>query len=100
MIKRIALAVVLACGAMAAPALAQTAAHAHVAASLSVNSTMGELKANPAALAILQRETPDIAASTQIPDAMTLRQIATYAPDRLPEAKLTAINAALAALPH
>jgi hypothetical protein len=98
MIKKIGLALVLAFGVMTAPALAQTPAPAAAAATLSANSTIDQLKANPAAWAVIERELPQIAASTQVPGNMTITELAQFAAELVTPAKIAAINTALAAL--
>ena len=94
----IALAVVLACGAMTAPALAQTPAPAAAAATLSADSTIDQLKANPAAWAVITRELPEIASSTQVPGNLSISALAQYAPQLVTPEKLATINTALAAI--
>lgn len=68
------------------------------ASQLSVNSTVGELLDNAAARAILEREVPVITKSPQMAAArdLPLKAIAQYAPTILTDAKLAAIDAALA----
>lgn len=99
MMKKVALAVVLAFGAMTVPALAQAPA-ATQAGALSADSSVAQLRANPAAWAIIERELPQVAASPQVPPEMTLTQMAQYAPQMVTPEKIATINAALAALPH
>jgi len=79
------------------PAQAQTAAGAH----LTVDSPVGELLDNPSAMAVLHAQVPALADNPQIKAAaaLPLRAIAQYAPTVLTEAKLAAINAALAKAP-
>jgi acetyl esterase/lipase len=79
------------------PAKAQNAP----GAPLTVDSSVGELLDNPAALAVLQAQVPVLANNPQIKAAaaLPLRAIAQYAPTLLTPAKLAAIDAALAKAP-
>ncbi|MBU6392984.1 MAG: alpha/beta hydrolase [Sphingomonadales bacterium] len=87
-----------------APSLAQAQAATPAAAAgapLTVDSSVGELLDNPASLAVLRAEVPVLANSPQIraAAALPLRAIAQYAPTVLTEAKMAAINVALAKAP-
>jgi len=86
-----------ACIFLSVPSQAKSPAAAH----LTVDSTVGELLENPAALAILRAEVPALADNPQIKAAalLPLRSIAQYAPTVLTDAKLASINAALAKAP-
>ena len=90
-------------GALPAAVLAQPAAAppAEQVASLTVDSTVGELLDNPAAREILRRHVPVIADSPQIAAARDIpfRALARYAPTLLTEAKLAAISEDLARTP-
>lgn len=102
MIKKIALAVVLACGVMTAPALAQAPA-AGQAAALSADSPLGTLLANTAAKAVLERHLgADFVNNPQLSQAagLPLSALAQYMPDQLTAEKIAAINTDLAALPR
>lgn len=68
---------------------------------LTVDSTVGELLDNPAAVKVLRAEVPVLADNPQIraAAALPLRAIARYAPTVLTDAKLAAINVALAKTP-
>jgi hypothetical protein len=104
MIEKFALATLLAFSVTAAPAFAQTPAPAPPAAqpgALTVDTPISELATNPDALAILQRELPQLAEGlSRVPPGMTLRSLSDLAKDYLSPEKLAAIGAALAALPH
>ena len=64
-------------------------------------SDLGTLLDNPATRAIVVKYLPNIAANPQIAIArsLTLKQIQSYAPDRLPDDTLAKIDADLAQLP-
>jgi hypothetical protein len=66
----------------------------------SVDVAIGELRTNPAALAILQREVPQIVGSKNVPDEVSLRALVMVAPQLIPPEKLRRIDAALRALPR
>lgn len=68
---------------------------------LTVDSSVGELLDNPAALAVLRAQVPALADNPQIRSAaaLPLRAIAQYAPTVLTKEKLDAINAALGRAP-
>ncbi|WP_408591391.1 alpha/beta hydrolase [Novosphingobium sp.] len=90
----------LACGFVGGGQIA-SAREAVAGASLTVDSTVGELLANPAALAVLREQVPLLADNPQIRSAanLPLREIAQYAPTLLTEATLARINTALAKAP-
>lgn len=101
MIKNFGLALALALAPMAAPAFAQATAPAAAAethAALTVDSPLGELLADPAAHAVLERHVPDLIANPQIQQAsgMAFSALAAYVPTLTPE-KLAEINTDLAA---
>ncbi|WP_420381799.1 alpha/beta hydrolase [Novosphingobium sp.] len=93
--------VVAACLALALWSAAGTPAQAQAGRPLTVDSTVGELLDNPAAMAVLRTEVPILVGNPQIKAAaaLPLRALAHYAPTVLTEAKLTAINAALTRAP-
>lgn len=85
--------------AQAAPAApAATAAPTHYT---TADTTISVLLGDPAAKAVLMKIIPEIAGSEQIAQAggLTLKAIQQYAPDRLPDAKLSEIDYELAKLP-
>lgn len=99
MIKKIGL--VLALTFAPAAALAQTSAPAPAAeqhAGLSTNSTVGELFADPAAHAVLERHVPELVGNPQLQQAsgMQFSALAAYVPTLTPE-KLAEIDRDLAA---
>jgi hypothetical protein len=106
MIEKFALATLVAFSVTAAPAFAQTPAPAPAPAAaqpgaLTVDTPISELATNPDALAILQRELPQLAEGlSRVPPGMTLRSLSDMAKDYLSPEKLAAIGSALAALPH
>ncbi len=69
-------------------------------AALSLASTLNELLAQPAARAILATHLPDMATGSDLGmvGGFSLEQIARFAPDRISDAALSAIAAALSAL--
>jgi acetyl esterase/lipase len=71
----------------------------HTAGPLSVDATIGELLADPAAHAVLQEEIPQFASSPQIEQArdLTLRSLQRYVPKLLTDAKLQEVDAKLRA---
>lgn len=82
-------------------AMADTAA-APATAPFSVDTTdIGTLLDNPATKAVLMKHIPLVAGNDQINAArsMTLKQVQQFAPDALPDATLSAIQADLAKLP-
>jgi hypothetical protein len=100
MIKKIALAMVLAMGAMTAPALAQ--APAAQSAALTVDAPLGTLLGNAGSRAVLERHlgaefvnNPQLSQASSLP----LRTLAQYMPALTTE-KLNQINTDLAALPR
>jgi len=87
--------------ALAADAPAAAAAQATVPAGPpSIDWTMQDLLANPAAKAVLEKDLPGIDQDPRLDmvKAMTLRTVAGYPEAQIDEAKLAAIQADLAAL--
>ena len=80
----------------AAGVMAQTPAAAPAAAAKpSVDSTtVGDLMANPATMAVLKKDTPDLLADPRLEQAkgMTLKEIEPYSEGKLDDAKLVAIQ--------
>jgi beta-glucosidase len=72
------------------------------APALSLASPLATLLARPAARAIIEAYLPGMATGVDLGmvGGFSLEQIARFAPDRVPEAALTAIAAALAMLEH
>ena len=100
MLKTIALALTLVF-ASAAPALAADAAPAAAAAALSTEETsIGDLLADPAAKAVIDKHIPGLSDNPQISmaAAMTLRAIQPIAGDKISVEALDAIDAELKAL--
>lgn len=103
------IALLIAAATLTAPVLAtaQTppAAPASAAAASGKYTTeetdIATLLADPAAKAVLVKHIPDVVNNEQISmaAAMTLRAVQVYAPDQLPDDKLTAIDKDLAKLP-
>lgn len=95
----------LALVATAAPALAvadDAPAPAAATAAWSTGATpLADLIANPATQAVLEKHIPGISKNPEIEPVkgLPLKAIQAYAPDRLPDALLAAIDADLAALP-
>lgn len=88
--------------ALAVPAatFAQAAPAPAAGAMTTDTTTIGDLLDNAEAKAVLQKHLPTVVNSDQIDMArgMTLKDIQTYAPDDVTDAKLAAINHDLAAL--
>ena len=65
------------------------------------DSTIGDLLDNPATLAVLQKDIPDVVNNPQIDQArgMTLQAIQPYAPTQLPDTVLAQVDADLAKVP-
>jgi hypothetical protein len=81
----------------AAGAMAQTPVAPAAAASAkpSVDSTtVGDLMANPATMAVLQKDVPEVLADPRIEQAkgMTLKEIEPYSEGKIDDAKLAAIQ--------
>ncbi|MBV1686540.1 hypothetical protein KRR38_02365 [Novosphingobium sp. G106] len=88
-------------GALALAVLgAPIAAHAQ-AAWLTQTSKVGDLLANPATRAVLERHFPGVSKDWRMKmvKGKTFRQLNTMAPDRLPAAKLDAVDRDLQAIP-
>jgi hypothetical protein len=85
----------------AAPALAQPAAPPSGAGKPSIDWTMQDLLADPAAKAVLEKDIPGISDDPRLGMvmAMTLRAVAQYPEAQIDQAKLDRIAADLAALP-
>lgn len=100
MMKKIGLALVLAFGAMTAPALVATPAAAQAAA-LTTDSSLGQLLADDGARAVLEEHLgADFVNNPQLSQAagLPLSALAQYMPDQLTSEKMAAINTDLAAL--
>lgn len=80
--------------------LAPIVAHAQAAWSTQT-SKVGDLLANPATRAVLERHFPGVSKDWRIKmvKGKTFRQLNTMAPDRLPVAKLDAVDRDLQAIP-
>lgn len=80
----------------AAPAAAAAAAHY-----ATDTTTIGEIMADPAAKAVVDKHVPGMLANDQIEMAkdMTLKQIQQYSPDNLSDKTLADIDAEFAKLP-
>lgn len=90
----------LADGAASAATGAAPKAPAATQAAYSTNTPVGTLMDDPAARAILEKLVPIADQANQNPMGrqMSLRQMQSYAPDQLPDAKLDKVDAALAKL--
>jgi hypothetical protein len=101
--KTFALALALLAAAVPATAvLAPAAAMAQEAPAYSTAKTpLGELLANPATQAVLEKHIPGISKNTEVEPVkgLPLKEIQQYAPDRLPDTLLAAIDADLAKVP-
>jgi hypothetical protein len=86
--------------ALAAPAMAETAAPAPAAKLSTADTTIGDLLDNPAAKAILDKHMPGFSTNPQVEMArgMTLRAIQPMVPDQIKAETLDAIDADLAKL--
>ncbi len=86
--------------ALAAPALAETAAPAPAAKLSTADTTIGDLIDNPAAKAVLDKHMPGFSTNPQVEMArgMTLRAIQPMVPDQIKAETLDAIDADLAKL--
>lgn len=98
------LAFALALLAAAAPAtvvLAQDAPAAAAPAYSTAKTPLGDLLANAETAAVLEKHMPGISKSTEIEPVkgLPLKEIQQYAPDRLPDTLLAAIDADLAKVP-
>jgi para-nitrobenzyl esterase len=87
------------------PAIASAQAAAPAAAAAAHystdNTTIGEIMADPAAKAVVDKHVPGMLANDQIEMAkdMTLKQIQQYSPDNLSDKTLADIDAEFAKLP-
>lgn len=99
--KSLVLALALVATAAPAVALAETAPAQASAAWSTKTTPLGELIANPATQAVLEKHIPGISKNPEIEPVkgLPLKAIQQYAPDRLPDSLLDAIDADLAALP-
>ncbi len=91
------LSLTVAAGAMAqtTPAPAAVAPTAAAPAKASVDTTtIGDLMANPATMAVLQKDLPEVLSDPRIEQAkgMTLKEIEPYSEGKLDDAKLAAIQ--------
>lgn len=85
-----------------AAAFAQSAAAPAAAAHYDTGvTTIGDILADPAAKAVVDKVLPGFLSNDQIQSAagMTLKQIQQYAPDAISDAKLASIDAEFAKLP-
>jgi hypothetical protein len=99
--KSLALALALfATAAVPAAALAEEAPVAAKAAYSSTTTPLGDLIKNPEAKAVLEKHLPGISTNPEVEPVLglTLKAIQPYAPDRLPDALLAAIDVDLAKL--
>jgi hypothetical protein len=87
-------------GAPAVALAADSTAASHAAWS-TATTPLADLIANPATKAVLEKHMPGISTNPEIEPVkgLSLKAIQRYAPDRLPDALLAAIDADLAALP-
>lgn len=102
MIRTTMIATLIAFGSFAAaPVLAADAPAAAAPALSTATSTIGDLLANPAAKAIIDKHMPGFSTNPQVDMAktMTFKQIQSYAPDQMSDATLAKIDADLAKLP-
>lgn len=85
-------------GVAAAQSAAPSAAAAHYS---TAETTVGQILADPAAKAVVDKHLPGLLASDQIDMAreMTLKTLQQYAPDRVTDAALAGIDADFAKLP-
>jgi hypothetical protein len=76
------------------PAAAQTPAAAAPAKPSVDGTTVGDLMANPATMAVLQKDVPAVLSDPRIEQAkgMTLKEIEPYSEGKLDDAKLAAIQ--------
>lgn len=87
------------------PAIASAQAEAPAAAAAAHystdNTTIGEIMADPAAKAVVDKHVPGMLANDQIEMAkdMTLKQIQQYSPDNLSDKTLADIDAEFAKMP-
>ncbi|HYE44308.1 MAG TPA: hypothetical protein VEA44_00900 [Caulobacter sp.] len=91
----------LAAAAPATVVLAQEAPAAAAPAYSTARTPLGELLDNPATNAVLEKHLPGISKNPEVEPVrgLPLKEIQQYAPDRLPDAVLAAIDADLAKLP-
>ena len=100
--KSFALALALLAAATPAAILVTPAAAEEAKAAYSVATTpLGDLLANPDTKAVLEKHMPGISTSPEIEPVkgLSLKAIQPFAPDRLPDALLAAIDADLAKVP-
>lgn len=99
--KSLALALALLATAAAPAAFAAEAPAAAKAAYSTATTPLGDLIANPDTKAVLEKHIPGISANPEIEPVkgLSLKAIQSYAPDRLPDALLAAIDADLAKVP-
>ena len=84
--------IALAGGAMAQTSPAPTAA---APAKASVDTTtIGDLMANPATMAVLQKDLPELVSDPRLPQAkgMTLKEVEPYSEGKIDDAKLAAVQ--------
>ncbi|MBX3479728.1 MAG: hypothetical protein KF842_04965 [Caulobacter sp.] len=99
--KSLVLALALVATAAPVAALAETAPAAAPAAYSTKTTPLGDLIANPATQAVLEKHIPGISKNPEIEPVkgLPLKAIQQYAPDRLPDSLLAAIDADLATIP-
>ena len=99
--KSLALALALLAAATPAAVLAQEAPAAAAPAYSTAKTPLGELLDNPATNAVLEKHIPGISKNTEVEPVrgLPLKEIQQYAPDRLPDSLLAAIDADLAKVP-